>query len=815
MDSGKEHTKTDDCMRSIASDLRFALRQIRKHPGFAAVAALTLGVGIGATTVVFSVFHATVLRRLPYPEPEQLVHLSEVSSQGERTSISEPNFLDIHDRSLSFSHLVAVSRSPMMLGGTDEPMRIDGVAATSGFFELLGAAPALGRPFLEEDFQPGNEATVVVLSHSLWQSGFGADPGIIGRTVFLDGIVRTVVGVMPRGFGFPFGSDAWYPYVPNAGAPRSEHWLDAFGRLAPAVSVDRARKEMSGIAANLGKEYPQSNRDWGVSLVPLREWLIGSRVTRIATVLLGAVGLLLLLTCASVSNLLLARATVRQRELALRATLGAGRPRILGQMVVESLVLSALGAGVGLLLAAWVLPVIRALETDALPRLNEVGVDHMVLLFTLLVAVIAGLACGAAPAFFASNEETEETLRSGERLATGSARKARDALVTGQLAIAVVLLVGAGLLVNSFVRLLYVDPGFDPENVLAAHLSVQEDNCPEPSPQVAAFYNELEERIRAIPGVRAAGASTVSPLSINRPSDFVGLEGQVSAQRDFVPVLWRAVTPGFFNAMGARLLSGRFFDKTESLMKTSPVNVVVSESLAQRLWQGKDAVGQRLVWGSPTGPSFTVVGVLADIRDVTTPEDPRPTVFLPHAAAPSPAMTLLVRVTGDAAGVVNAIRREIGAIDETVPVPQMQPLVEALDALALSGPRLNAVLVGLFAAAALGLAALGIYGITAFSVARRTREIGIRMALGAGPSTLVALALSRGVRLIVFGTAVGLAGAFGLSRFLAGMLYEIEPSDPATYLVVTLALGSVAMVANYLPARRATRVEPRVALAAE
>jgi putative ABC transport system permease protein len=580
-------------MSNFLSDLRFAVRQLRRDPGFALVAILTLGVGIGATTVVFSVFNGTVLRELPYPESEQLVRLREVSPEGHLFSLSEPAFLDLRERSRSFSHLAAVSYRPMAVVGDSDTTLVNGTATTDGLFEMLGAVPLVGRAFLPGDFGAGTEVPTVVIGFGVWESRFGGDPSAIGRTLNLDGEMRTIVGVMPRGFAFPYHTDVWLPFNPNHNAKRAEHVLESFGRLAPGVSLALATADIDVIASQLGSEFPQSNREWGTALITFREWQIGPSATRIAIVLLGTVGLLLLLACASVSNLLLARTTGRQRELALRASLGALRPRILGQLIAESLVLAFFSACVGLFFAAWVLPVIQMLETETLPRLGEVTIDRTVLLFTVFITVITGVLCGAAPAFQASNESFEQALRGGERIVTGGSRRVREVLVTGQLALAVVLLVGAGLLANSFVRLLDNDPN--------------------------------------------AGA-------------------------------------------------------------------------------------------------------------------------------------------------------DLG---------------------------LSAALIGLFATAALGLAALGIYGVTAFSVARRKREIGVRMALGAEPRRIIGIALSSGTKLIALGTGIGLIGAFGLSRFLGSLLYEIRPSDPFTYAAVTLVLAIVAMVANYLPARRATKIDPRVAFESE
>lgn len=811
-------------MSSLLTDLRFAARQLRRNPGFTLVAVLTLGVGIGATIVMFSVFNGTVLRKLPFPDSDLLVRIVETSPQGHVFSLSEPNFLDYRERTRSFSQVVAVTYRPMTVAGDQGPLRVTGVATSEGLFEALGVSPAFGRVFSTSDYVAGGDVGAVIIGHGLWESHFGGDPSVLGRSIDLDGIPRVVIGVMPQGFGFPRKVDAWIPFVPDPSSNRAEHLLESFGRLNQAVSVAQALIELDEIASQLGNEYPQSNREWGASLITFRDWLIGERATQFAIVLLGSVGLLLLLACASVSNLMLARTTIRQREMALRATLGAVPPRIVRQLFVESLVLAVLSACAGLLFTAWVLPVIQALETDTLPRLGEVSIDKTVVIFTIVVTAVTGLACGMAPAFQATDRNFDQALRGGERIVTGGARRVGDTLVVFQLALAVILLVGAGLLTNSFLRLLDADRGFDAESILVVEISLPEDRYPLMSALVSSFYRETLSRIEAIPGVEATGASMVSPLSINRPSGFVAPKETASQLSDFFPIQWRSVTPGFFEAIGSRLLTGRFFDEHELKSDASPFlsevenphfNAVIGESLAKHFWPADGAIGRQLVWDSPNGPVVTVVGVVADFRDGPITSEHRPTVFLPHSTAPASTMTILVNVKGDPEIVAPAVRRAIWAGDERVSVPNMQSFDDALQVATLSGPRLNATLVGLFASAALGLAALGIYGLTAFSVVRRRREFGVRMALGAAPVKIVGLALGRGTRLIGFGSVLGFVGAVGLSQFLAAMLYEIEPTDPITYLIVILTLITVAMAANYIPARRATRVDPRVAFSVD
>ena len=796
-----------------------------RNMGFTVLVVLTLGLGIGATTVIFSVFNAVVLRSLPFPQSEQLVRVREISPHGNLFSISEPNFLDLHESSQSFSHLVAVAYRSMTLIGDGEPQRISGMGTTRGLFGMLGTDPSLGVTFSPADFELGNESRVTIISHGLWDSRFGRDPDVIGAKLNLDGTSRVIVGVMSETLRSPIAVDVWIPIVPDPASERAEHRLEAFGRLRPGVSLTQAREDVARLADHLGSVYPQSNAGWGVSLVTFREWLIGERATRVAAVLLVAVGLLLLLSCAGVSNLLLARATTRQREIALRASLGANRSRIAGQLVVESFTLAVLGAGVGLLAAVWAIPVIQQLETSPLPRLDAVTIDGTVLGATILVTLVVGLICGIAPALQVSSRDLSAVLREGGQMVVGRARRTRDGLVVAQLALAVMLLVGAGLLTNSFLHLLRVDPGIETGNVLLVELTPPADAYPELSREVAILYRDLLAEVEVVPGVTAAGASMVSPLTGIRPANFVGAEGNVAEQNDMVSVQWRAVTPGFFDALGLTLIAGRFFDQREASSENSPfvegdpeanVTVVINQSLAAILWpSGEAVVGKRIMWNSPTGTAMNVVGVVGNMRDVTYPEEQGPTVYVSHGTVPWPTMTLVIQTVGDPTNVAGAVRSAIWSVDDGVPVPLMVTMQDALEGTALSGPRLNMLLLSMFAAAALGLAALGIYGITVYSVTSRTREIGVRMALGAGPGTIVGMVLSRGARIIISGTVLGLVAAFALSRFLTSLLYEIRPTDLATYGLATLIITAVALTANYLPARRATRIDPRVAFTNE
>lgn len=811
-------------MSTILSDLRFALRQIRRNPGFAAVAALTMGLGIGAAVVIFSVANTVILSPLPFSEPDRLIRFQETNRDGAPFSISAPNFLDFREQSRSFSHLVSFTVRPMTLLGSGDPEQATGMPVSEGFLEMLQVTPLLGRGFAADEFPVAAEGQVAILSHGLWERRFSSDPGVLGRTLSVDGTPRTVVGVTPQDFQLPFGVELWVPFGPDPAFARGDHRLEAMGRLAEGVTVDQARREMSQIAARLGEIFPDTNGEWGVRLRTFTEWMIGPRVTRIVTVLFGAVGLLLLLACASVSNLLVARATTRQKEIALRSALGAGQLRILSQLLLESVLLSSAGAAVGLLIAGWGIPLIQSLNTSALPRLDQLTLDNTALFFAVVTAVATGLLFGAAPAIHAARGNLAAAIHAGARGGQGGTRRTRDILVVGQLALALMLLVGAGLLSGSFVRLVNVDPGFDPEEVLTVRITPRADQYPEFSPQVAFFFRDVEERIEAIPGVQAVGATMVSPFQGPSPANTVGAEGQFTEIGEMIQIQWRSVTPGFFDAMRIPLVRGRYLDRRDNLYDQGiapppdgappAISVMIGTDLAERLWPAEDPIGKRLVWSQPDGPAMTVVGVVDEIRDLRLNAQPAPMVFLPHGLVQWPQMTMVVRASGDPAAISGAVREAIWAVDPNTPVPEMQTLSETVD-LALSGSRLNMQLVGIFALAALALAALGIYGIISFSVAQRTRELGIRIALGAQPGGLVGLVLRQGGLLILLGVTAGIAGALALSRFMGSILFEIEPTSPITYASVTLILVAVAGVASYLPARRATRVDPKVAFTEE
>ena len=802
----RRRPEPDPPMSRFVNDLRFAARTLRRSPGFALVAVLTLAVGIGATTAIFSVLHAVVLRPLPFPEPERLAWLSEVTPSGEDFSTSEPTFLDFRERARSFSRLAALTDRPVTLRGEREPQRLRGVAVTPDFFAALGVAPVLGRGFLPEEEAP--DAAAAVLSHALWTSRFGADPRVVGRSLDLGGEAVPVVGVMPEGFVSPGDAEIWLPLAPSAGADRGDHALSMVGRLAPGVSAEAAATEMRAIAARLGERYPESNGGWSVRLAPLRERMIGGELTRTMWVLMGAVGLLLLLMCANLANLLLARGVSRRREMGLRAALGAGRGRLAGQLLAESLLLAGAGGAAGLLVAAWGVPLLKLLLPPSTPRLAGIGVNGTVLSFALAASAGCALLFGLFPALQASSSDVRTALREGSRGSAAAGRRVRDALVVGEVALAMTLLVAAALLAGSFLRLRAVDTGFAEEEVLAVPLTLPGPQFEERG-EMGRFLSAVEARLREIPGVASVGATNVAPLGGGGTVVNLSVEGRPSGPGETPFARWRSVTPGFFGAAGVSLLRGRLLDPTD-YAPDAPAAIVVTQAFARRLFPGEDPVGRRVAMGVNGTNWRTVVGVVGDVRDTRLAEAPQPLFFLPEVGG-WPWMTLLVRTSSDPAALAPAVRRAIWSLDPALAIPTVEP-ISAARREAVAGPRLNLLLMAAFAAVALLLAGLGVYGIMSHSVLQRTREIGIRIALGARPWRMLRMVLGRGVRLVAAGVALGAAAALVFARLLAALLFETPPSDPATLAGTAALLAAVGLASAWVPARRAARADPMEAL---
>jgi predicted permease len=792
-------------------DFRHALRTLRASPAFMLVAVVTLALGIGATTAIFSVIDTVMLRPLPFADPARLVKVWETTPEGSNFSASDPNYLDFRSRNHTLEGVAAYKQAALNLSGSGEPTRLEGMAVTHSLFPLLGVAPAIGRTFLAEEDAPGRDTRVAVLSHSLWTARFGADPSVVGRVVTLDRQPYTVIGVMPDGFDFP-KAEIWVPLAPDPGRDRDDHWLEMVGRLRPGATVQAAQQDLSALSRGIAVQHPEI-AGWGVRVEPLSDSIVGPRFRQTMLVLLAGVGCLLLMACINLANLLFARATARETEIGVRAALGADRFRLVRQLLTESIVLALIGAGVGLLGARWALALLRSLAPAGVPRLDEIGLDGRMLAFTLALGLLTSVIFGLVPALRASRVELAETLRKGGRGAASGHRHTRDALVVIQVALAMVLLIGAGLLMRSFLRLQGTDPGFDTQQLAA--VSIQLDGATYAEPwQRNLFVNELIERIEAIPGVTAAGATGVDPLSgWNLVNDVTPAERAAEVgPSGYLRAGWRPVTPGFFGTMGIPLVQGRVFSDSDPW--DGPKIVVISRTIAQQLWPGESAVGKQLFWGGIDGTPRTVIGVVGDIRDVDLEGTAPPLIFVPNQELTWPAITVVVRSAGNPAGIAAAVHKQIRALDPTMPVPEFLPL-ERTVVQAAAGPRFRSLLIGGFALIALLLAGVGVYGVTAFGVARRTREFGVRLALGASPAEVSRSVVRRGAALGAAGVALGILGAWWVTRFLGTLLYRVSPTDEVTFVAVALLLGGVALLASYLPARRATRVDPMVALRAE
>jgi putative ABC transport system permease protein len=801
-------------------DLRYGVRMLWKNPGFTAVAVVALALGIGANSAIFSVVNTVLLRPLPYKEPERLVMVWEDDSKHgfPNDTPAAANYVDWRDQNQVFEGMAALADQSFNLTGAGDPERIDGKRVNANLFELLGVAPQHGRAFAAEEDRPGANK-VVILSQALWQRRFGSDAGIVGKTLTLNGEGHTVVGVMPASFQFPDRqAELWVPiaFTQQEEASRGRHYLQVVARLKQGVTLKRAQAEMSTIAARLQQQHPEQNTDLGTSVEPLHEHLVGD-IRPALLVLLGAVGFVLLVACANVANLLLARAAVRQKEIALRTALGASRLRLIRQFLTESVLLAALGGLIGLLLSVWGVTLLKSFIPENISQVKAIAVDARVLGFTLLVTLLTGLVFGLAPAAQASKFNLNETLKEGGRDAAAArgGNRIRGLLVIAEVAVSLVLLVGAGLLINSFLRLRNVDPGFRTDNLLTMSVVLPQQKYPDHARRTA-FYTDMIRRVEALPGVRSASVTNWIPLVKQGDSLGVTIEGQpvpVPGQGKLPIIATRIVGPHYFGTMGIQLLQGRVFEEGRDRVD-SPCVIVVGEAVARRYWPDESPLGKRLVPGTPESPEdwCQVVGVVKDVRQFELAAEPKPQMYLTYAQAGFFAPRhLVVSTEGDPLALAGLVRKTVWDVDRDQPVSNVNTMEGVLSE-SIARQRFSTLLFGVFAGVALVLAAVGIYGVMSYSMAQRTREIGIRMALGAQKRDVLKLAVGQGLRLVAIGVAIGLAGALALTRVMSSLLYGVSATDPATLVTISLVLIAVALLASYIPARRAAKVDPLIAL---
>ena len=800
-------------------DIRYGIRSLLKRPGATAVALVTLALGIGVNTAIFSAVDSVLLRPLPLKDPERLVSIWEQTLQLgiQQNEVAPANFFDLRDQSQVFEGIGAYGPQDLNLIGGGEPERLDGQLVSANVFSILGVAPALGRTFLPDEDRPGQEH-VVVLSDALWQRRFNRDPSILNRTITLNGEPFTVVGVMPRGFFFPVReTELWMPWAmePDQASGRGDHYLRLVGRLKPGTTLERANANVGAIAQRLSAEYPRTNEGLGFTVHSLHQDYVGDLRLPIL-VLFAAVGLVLLIACVNVANLQLARATTRRREIAIRIALGAGRWTIVRQLLIESLLLATAGGLLGVLGAVWSVEAIAKLLPENLSKLQGVNIDARVFLFTLGVSVLTAIVFGGVPALLAARTKPGATLSDVARDAAGgsSGRLVRRVLVVSEVALAVVLLVGAGLLIRSFQLLRQVDPGFTTENVLTMRMVLPMPKYAKPEAR-RAFYDETLRRIKEQPGVESAGMITFVPLSFGGMKFSFSVEGHPPPNDIDLPfAFYRVVSPDYFRTLDIALQRGRFFEAHDTA-DSQPV-VLVNRRLAEQFWPNEDPIGKRLKIGPLDSPNawLTVVGVTGDVRQAGFYDELRMDLYVPYAqerrvfVAPR---DLVVRTKADAASVVGAVRQAVWAVDKDQPISDVRTMDQVFAA-AISQERFQALLLGLFAALALMLASVGLYGVISYSVAQRTHEIGVRIALGAQPHDVLRLVIRQGMMLTLTGLIVGIAVGSVATRVLSDMLYGVTTRDPLTFGLVPLLLLLVALLACYLPARRATKVNPMVAL---
>jgi predicted permease len=806
----------------LSQDVRYGVRMLLKNPAFTAIAVLALALGIGANSAIFSVVNTLLLRPLPYKNPDQLVVIWENATHlgFPKNTPSPANFLDWQKQNTLFEAMGAFAERSFNLTGVGEPERLDGRRVSANLFDLLGVKPLLGRNFVPEEDKPGTR--VALLNETLWKRRFGSDRAVIGRSVSLNGEPYTIVGVLPSSVRLPaFGNwrdQVWVPlaFPAEEAAARGNHFLEIIGRMKPGVTMAQARAEMETIAARLAQQYPEHNTRIGAVVNPLHEEIVGDMKPALL-ILLGAVAFVLLIACANVANLLLARAAARHKEIALRLALGADRARLTKQLLVESVMLSMLGGVVGLVLAYAGLRVLTRFIPADVAHADLISIDGRVMIFTLIVAVVTGLIFGLAPASQAAHSNINDTLKEGGRDSGAGPRgkRLRAALVIAEVAVSFILLIGAGLLINSFMHLRNLDPGFRADHLLALQIDLSETKYSD-NPRRVAFFDEVVRRVQALPGTKSVAIAGNLPFTYNGDSAPIGVEGIPDPPPDQHPdVIFRAIGPGYFSTMGIPLVRGRDFNEQDNL--DGDMKVIVSEKTVRQYWPNGDPIGKRLKMGSTTaeGPWRTVIGVVKDVRQNDFIAEPKMQMYFTYRQLRSlMPNALIVRTAVDPLSLATSVRNAIWAVDKDQTVAKVDSM-EHIVAGAVARQRFSMLLLAIFAGVALVLAAVGIYGVMSYSVAQQTREIGIRMALGAQRSDVLKMTVKQGLKLVGLGLVIGLVAAIVLTRVMATLLFGISATDPLTFLSISLVLLGVAILASYIPALRATRVDPMIALRAQ
>jgi predicted permease len=800
-------------------DLRFGLRMLLKKPGFTLIAVFTIALGIGANTAIFSVVNAVLLRPLPYRNAERIVAIQEISKEGKRIQVTPANFLDWRAQNTVFEHLSAIFTRGSNLAGENGAERIDLAVTSADFFDVFGARPQQGRLFLPEDEQAGHPA-IVVISHTLWQRQYGGDPGIVGQSITLDGRSYTVAGVAPAGFQYPDKTEAWLPPARLAPAVtesmdvtqvRRWGYLSAVASLKAGVSHQQARDEMEAITARLREQYPETNNNRFDRVVSLHTHLVGDTST-VLWLLLGAVCFVLLIACANVANLMLVRATARQKEIAIRTALGASRLRIVRQLLTESVMLAVTGGAFGLLLAWRGVDLLTRLLPKDFPRLQDINLDLKVLGFTILVSLITGVVFGFAPAWQVSKADVHESLKENSRGSSGGMRnRLRSLFVVAEVALSLVLLVGAGLLFRTFLQLQSVDAGFNAQPVLTMKLSPSGSNFRE-DPQFIAYYKQVEERLRSIPGVETVGAINTLPLE-KGPTLAFRIEGRAPLPIDqWSHANYRSVSPDYFRTLSIPVLQGRAFEERDAA--SHPLVVLINQAAAVNSFAGENPVGKRIGFGATDRNQpvwFEIAGVVANVRSIELQEEPMPEVYFSSLQDAFSEMSFVIRTQIEPASLAAAAREAVQQVDPAQPVAEIRTM-ENIVSESVTQPRFNLTLLGVFGGIALILSAAGIYGVTSYTVTQRTHEIGIRMAVGAKEQDVLRLMMKQGMKPAVMGLAIGLAAAVALTRLMKSLLFGVSATDPLTFAALALLLLSVALLACYFPARRATKVDPMIAL---